>query len=201
MPYTFNVKQRNPEHKNPIIPGVHLVQQVVFPDGRGSFREAYTRPEFVAHGIDYNFVQDNVSISKKGVVRGLHISVPPFEQAKLVYVVRGSVLDVIVDARKNSPTFGKYAMYKLSDKNNLMVVIPVGCLHGFGALEDDTIFSYKVNNFYNKDASRTVNWLDPTLNINWGIAADQAILSPQDQNAMDWNTFIADNGHLFSLQH
>jgi dTDP-4-dehydrorhamnose 3,5-epimerase len=146
-----------------------LIQPDVFPDARGYFFESFQKEKFLNLGIDAEFVQDNESMSQQGVLRGLHFQKPPFAQGKLVRVVKGAVLDVAVDIRKGSPTYGHWIAEVISAENKLMVWIPVGFAHGFLTLEDDTIFQYKCTNYYNKESEGGIIWNDPDLNINWGI--------------------------------
>jgi len=162
------------------IKGLLIIEPKVFNDGRGYFFESYSRSKFVEAGIDIDFVQDNQSFSQKGAVRGLHAQFAPHAQAKLVRVIQGRVLDVAIDARKDSPTYGKYETIELSGENQLQFLIPEGFLHGFATLEDNTIFAYKVNNYYSKECETGVLWNDPTLAIDWGIAEADAITSPKD---------------------
>jgi dTDP-4-dehydrorhamnose 3,5-epimerase len=140
----------------------------VFGDERGFFFESFNKVNLENAGIKDNFVQDNQSFSKKGVVRGLHFQKNPFAQGKLVRVITGKALDVAVDLRKNSPTFGQYETFLLDSTKQNMVYIPAGFAHGFSALED-TIFFYKCTNFYNKASEAGIIWNDPTLNINWEV--------------------------------
>ena len=160
------------------IEGLLIIKPDVFTDERGSFFEPYNKQLFATHGLDMEFVQDNQSVSYKGVIRGLHLQSPPFAQGKLVRVVCGSALDVAVDIRKNSPTFGQYVSVKLDAKENNLFWIPEGFAHGFIALEDNTIFQYKVTNYYNKDSEMSIRWNDPILNISWGM--DNPIVSEKD---------------------
>jgi dTDP-4-dehydrorhamnose 3,5-epimerase len=146
-----------------------LIQPDVFPDPRGYFFESFQKEKFLALGIHAEFVQDNESMSGKGVLRGLHFQKPPFAQGKLVRVVSGSVLDVAVDLRKASKTYGKWASSVLSAENKLMMWVPEGFAHGFVVLEDNTIFQYKCTNYYNKDSESGIIWNDPDLKIDWGI--------------------------------
>jgi len=157
-----------------------IIEPRIFNDGRGYFFESYSKTKFHDGCIDIEFVQDNQSFSHKGAVRGLHAQFAPHAQAKLVRVIQGRVLDVAVDARKGSATYGKYETIELSGENQLQFFIPEGFLHGFATLEDNTIFTYKVNNYYSKECETGVKWNDPTLNINWGIAEADAITSPKD---------------------
>lgn len=149
----------------------------VFGDDRGMFFESYNEEIFSKLGLPVNFVQDNQSFSKKGVVRGLHFQNAPFAQGKLVRVISGRVLDVAVDIRPDSPTFGKHEVFELSGEQNNIAYIPEGFAHGFVALED-SIFSYKCTNLYNKASESGILWNDPDLNIDWGIT--DPIVSEKD---------------------
>jgi dTDP-4-dehydrorhamnose 3,5-epimerase len=169
--------------------GLLIIKPEVYEDERGYFFESYNSEKFRQAGIDLKFVQDNESKSRKGVVRGLHLQAPPFEQGKLVRVMRGSVLDVAVDIRKNSPTYGKHASIELSGKNKWMYWIPPGFAHGFATLEDETIFFYKCTNVYNKDAERCFLWNDPEINIDWGIS--DPVVSQRDSMAPRFMDFIS----------
>ncbi|QHS55723.1 dTDP-4-dehydrorhamnose 3,5-epimerase [Mucilaginibacter sp. 14171R-50] len=165
-----------------IIPGVFLVEPRVFPDDRGYFFESYSKRAFEEAGIHADFVQDNQSLSQKNTVRGLHAQAPPHAQGKLVRVVQGAVLDVAVDARKGSPTYGRHVAYELSAQNKLQLWVPPGCVHGFLTLVNDTVFIYKVSGgLYNKASEIGVAWNDPELAIGWGIAEKDALLSAKDQ--------------------
>jgi dTDP-4-dehydrorhamnose 3,5-epimerase len=155
-----------------------LIQPDIFPDPRGYFFESFQKEKFQAIGIDAEFIQDNESMSNKGVLRGLHFQKPPFAQGKLVRVVRGSVLDVAVDLRKKSKTYGKWVSSELSAGNKLMMWIPEGFAHGFVVQEDDTIFQYKCSNYYNKESESGIIWNDPDLKIDWGI--DKPFVSEKD---------------------
>src|ERR1700760_5004948 len=130
------------------IKGLLIIEPTIHKDGRGYFFESYNKKRYQDNGIDIDFVQDNQSVSHRGTVRGLHAQFAPHAQAKLVRVIQGRVLDVAVDARKNSPTYGKYETIELSGENQVQFLIPEGFLHGFATLEDNTIFAYKVNNYY-----------------------------------------------------
>jgi dTDP-4-dehydrorhamnose 3,5-epimerase len=169
--------------------GLLIIKPDVFEDERGYFFESYNQEKFLKAGIDLKFVQDNESKSKKGVVRGLHLQSPPFEQGKLVRVMRGSVLDVAVDIRKKSPTYGKWASIELSGKNKWMYWIPPGFAHGFATLENETIFFYKCTNVYNKDAERYFLWNDPDINIDWGIR--NPVVSERDRMAPRFREFVS----------
>lgn len=161
--------------------GLFLIEPRVFGDERGYFFESYNLPLFKEAGIDVNFLQDNESMSAKGVLRGLHFQEPPFEQGKLVRVARGAVLDVSVDIRKDSPTFGKWLGYELSEQNKRMLWIPPGFAHGFVSLSEDTIFIYKCTNLYNRESENSILWNDPELNIDWGIK--NPLVSDKDKSA------------------
>ena len=148
-------------------------------DSRGFFFESYSHRIFADNGITTKFVQDNQSLSQRGVLRGLHFQKPPYAQAKLVRVVAGRALDVAVDIRKNSPTFGQYISCELDAEKNNMFYIPEGFAHGFAALEDNTIFLYKCSNYYNAASEGGLLWNDPALGINWGLSSP--IISAKDQ--------------------
>ncbi len=151
------------------IPEVLLIQPSVYLDNRGSFFESFNEKKFQElSGLDIHFVQDNVSYSKKGVLRGLHFQLPPFQQAKLVQVLKGSVLDVAVDVREDSPTYGKYISEVLSEENHCQLFIPRGFAHGFLALTDEVIFSYKCDNYYAPNHDSGIIYNDPSIGINWG---------------------------------
>jgi len=167
-----------------------IIKPRVFEDDRGYFFESYSREKFLEHGIDINFVQDNESRSMKNVLRGLHFQKPPFTQGKLVRVMRGSVLDVAVDLRKNSPTYGKWASIVLSDKNKWMYWVPEGFAHGFLTLEDDTVFFYKCTNVYSKESEGSLLWNDPDLNIDWG-KFENPVLSDKDKVSPLFRDFVS----------
>jgi dTDP-4-dehydrorhamnose 3,5-epimerase len=160
------------------IPGLLEISPQVFGDHRGYFFESYNRQAFANFGIDADFVQDNQSLSNEGVLRGLHFQNPPSAQGKLVRVIQGAVLDVAVDIRKGSPTYGKHHKIVLSGENKMMFWIPPGFAHGFLTLEDQTIFSYKCTGLYDKGSEGSVLWNDPELGIDWGI--DNPQLSEKD---------------------
>lgn len=176
------------EFKESYIKGLFEIQPKVFGDERGYFVETYNEKVFRDHGLTMKFVQDNQSFSTKGVLRGLHFQRPPFAQGKLVRVITGKVLDVAVDLRKDSPTFGKYDTFVLDAKKANMAWIPEGFAHGFVALED-TIFAYKCTNLYNKESEGGVNWADPSLNIDWGI--NNPIVSDKDKALMSLDELLA----------
>lgn len=163
------------------IEGLIIIEPDVFNDPRGYFFESYNRDKYIDAGLNYEFVQDNLSMSQKNVLRGLHFQKPPYEQGKLVQVVRGSVLDVAVDIRKNSPTYGQHHSLLLSAENKTQFFIPPGFAHGFVTLEDDTIFSYKCTNVYNKESEGSIFWDDKDLNIDW--KTESPIISEKDKIA------------------
>ncbi len=158
-----------------------IIQPKVWEDERGYFFESYSRELLHDAGIDADFVQDNQSLSQKGALRGLHFQASPFAQGKLVRVIQGKVLDVAVDLRKNSSTFGDHMTIELSAENHSMFWIPPGFAHGFLTLEDQTIFTYKVSNLYNKASEGGILWNDPDLNIDWKINPTEVILSEKDK--------------------
>ena len=163
------------------IPDVCIIKPMVFTDDRGYFFESYNHDKFLASALDLNFIQDNESRSMKGVLRGLHFQQHPSAQGKLVRVMRGAVLDVAVDIRRKSPTYGKWVSIVLTGDNKYMYWIPEGFAHGFLTLEDDTVFFYKCTNVYNKASEGSIRWNDPDLNINWGT--ENPILSDKDKIA------------------
>ena len=159
-----------------------ITPQVYF-DDRGYFLESFNSRTFKEHTqLEIDFVQDNRSVSSKGVLRGLHFQTEPHAQAKLVTVLRGSVLDVCVDLRPNSSTFGKHFSIVLTEETKQQLFIPRGFAHGFLVLEDNTMFSYKCDNYYNKDSEEGIIYNDPTLNIDWGIDHNNIIISEKDAN-------------------
>jgi dTDP-4-dehydrorhamnose 3,5-epimerase len=164
------------------IPDVKLIRPKKFGDHRGFFSETYSRQAFAAAGFDYEFVQDNHSLSSEvGTVRGLHFQLPPFAQDKLVRVVRGAILDVAVDIRKDSPTYGRHVHAVISAAEWNQILIPTGFAHGFCTLEPDTEVIYKVTNFYSPEHDRGLLWNDPDLGIDWPVTAEQARLSDKDR--------------------
>jgi len=165
--------------KKTSIDGLMIIEPRIFKDERGYFTETYQFEKFKEAGISLNFVQDNQSESIRGTLRGLHFQKPPFDQAKLVRVVRGRVLDVAVDIRKGSPSFGKYEMVELSAENHLQFFIPSGFAHGFIALEDQTLFTYKCSNYYDKASEGGLLWNDPSIKIEWNF--EKPLVSEKDQ--------------------
>ena len=162
------------------IPGVYLFTPRVFGDARGFFLQTWQKPEYEAAGLDREFVQDNLSRSRLGTVRGLHYQLK-HPQAKLVSVVRGAVLDVIVDIRRGSPWFGKHVAAELTEENRCQLFVPEGFAHGFRVLADVTDFTYKCTDVYTPGDEYGVKWDDPVLGIGWGIAAEDAVVSAKDQ--------------------
>ena len=148
------------------IEGLLLIKPTVFSDERGLFYETYSSNKYSAYGIPTSFMQDNESISKKNVLRGLHFQSPPHDQGKLVRVIKGAAIDVAVDIRKQSPTYGKYIIVELSEENKFQFWIPSGFAHGFLSLTDETIFSYKCTNLYNKESESGLLWNDKDINIH-----------------------------------
>jgi dTDP-4-dehydrorhamnose 3,5-epimerase len=169
------------------IADLYIVKPMVFEDHRGYFFESYNKQKFINLGIDKNFVQDNESMSDKGVLRGLHFQKPPFDQGKLVRVMQGAVLDVAVDIRKSSPTYGEWVAVELTQDNKWMYWIPPGFAHGFVSLQDNTVFFYKCTNIYNKESEGSILWNDPTLNIDWNI--ENPILTEKDKSAPLFKNF------------
>ena len=169
------------------IPTIALIKPTVFEDSRGYFFESYNKNMFIEAGIIDDFVQSNQSLSQKGVLRGLHFQNPPFAQSKLVRVIKGAVLDVAVDIRKNSPTYGKHVSLILSEQNKYMLYVPEGFARGFLTLEDNTIFSYKCGNVYNKEAEFGIIWDDKDLGIDWSISSP--LLSNKDKLNVSFRDF------------
>lgn len=181
------------------IPGLMIIKPAVFNDDRGYFFEAYNHARYSRNGFETNFIQDNISRSKKGSIRGLHYQLAPYSQAKLVQVLKGNVLDVAVDLRQDSPTFGKYFAIELSDENKLQFFIPRGFAHGFSVLSDEAVFYYKCDNEYNKECERGINFNDNTLQIDWKVPISEAIVSPKDGvlpsfAEAEMNFFFSENG-------
>ena len=166
------------------IDGPQIIEPRVFGDRRGYFFESFSMRDFAAHAGDVEFVQDNESFSaKRGVLRGLHFQKGDKAQAKLIRVVRGRVLDVAVDIRPGSPTFGKYVSVELSGENKRQFFIPRGFAHGFLVLENDTVFVYKCDNYYAPEAEGSYRWNDPYFGIDWGVSPEEVILSDKDAEA------------------
>jgi len=172
--------------KKTFIKDLIIIEPSVFKDDRGYFFESYNKNK-LNHIFDVDFVQDNESLSQKNVLRGLHFQIPPYAQDKLVRVIKGSVLDVAVDLRKNETTYGKHFVVKLSAENKKQLFIPKGFAHGFLTLEDDTIFSYKCSDFYHQKSEIGINCFDKNLSIDWQVKNE--ILSEKDKNGIKFSTF------------
>lgn len=174
--------------------GCLVIEPIVFGDSRGNFFESFNQKIFKEKtGLDISFVQDNQSISQRGVLRGLHQQVGEFAQAKLVRVIKGKVLDVVVDVRKDSVTFGEHFSIELSGENNKQLFIPKGFLHGFVTLEDNTIFAYKCDNYYNPESEYGIIYNDSTLGIDWILTESEVNLSEKDQQSETFENFCLNN--------
>ena len=164
------------------IDGVYIIEPRIFEDARGYFFEAFSKREFAEQVCDCHFVQENEAKSLYGVVRGLHFQLPPHAQSKLVRVIKGRILDVAVDIRKGSPTFGKHIAIELSDENHLQIFIPHGFAHGYSVLSEEAVVEYKCDNYYAPESEGAIAWDDEALAIDWGIPAEQVILSEKDKH-------------------
>lgn len=170
--------------------GLMILKPRVFTDSRGYFFESFSYRDFLAAtGLTVDFVQDNESCSQRGVIRGLHFQRPPHAQAKLVRCVRGRVVDVALDIRPSSPTFGRHFALELSEENKLALFIPRGFAHGFAVLSDESVFQYKCDNYYCPEAEGGISIFSPELNIDWGIDPADALLSPKDLKYPSLNDF------------
>lgn len=168
-----------------------IITPRIFEDSRGYFFEAYNQAQFSENGINYSFIQDNQSFSKRGVVRGLHLQITPFAQAKLVRVLQGEILDVAVDLRKNSATYGQHVSVVLSAENKKQLMVPHGFAHGFSVLSETASVLYKVDQLYHKESERGICYDDPTLAIDWQLEPNEVIVSEKDLilpsfNEIDW---------------
>ena len=173
------------------IPGVKVIEPRIFGDARGYFFESFNARDFaVQTGIEVAFVQDNESKSCYGVVRGLHFQRPPYAQSKLVRVVSGRVLDVAVDIRRGSPTYGRYVAVELSGDNHLQFFLPKGMAHGFAVLSEEAVFQYKCDEYYHPESEGAIAWNDPVLAINWQVPPDRVVLSVKDSRHPLFNDFI-----------
>lgn len=170
--------------------GLLVIKPDIFEDSRGYFYESFNNKKYIEGGIETSFVQDNISKSVKGTVRGLHYQAPPFAQGKLCSVLLGKVLDVAVDIRFGSPTFGKYYSCELSEENKFQLWIPAGFAHGFSVLSDNAIFIYKCTELYSKENERAILYNDPQLNINWKV--DYPVVSEKDLKATPFNRINKD---------
>jgi dTDP-4-dehydrorhamnose 3,5-epimerase len=168
-----------------------IINPTIFNDERGYFFEAYNKAKFHENGITYNFIQDNQSFSTKGVIRGLHLQINPFAQAKLVRVLQGEILDVAVDLRKNSPTYGQHFSVVLSGENKKQLMVPPGFAHGFSVLSETASVLYKVDQLYDKESERGIRYDDASLAIDWQVDRNEVIVSEKDLilpgfNEIDW---------------
>lgn len=164
------------------IEGVVIIEPRIFADNRGYFYEVFTERDFAEQVCPIHFVQQNEAKSSYGVVRGLHFQLPPHAQSKLVRVTKGRVLDVVVDIRRSSPTFGKHIAVELSDENHLQLFIPRGFAHGYSVLSDEAVMEYKCDNYYAPESEGGILWNDTELAIDWQVAADKVILSEKDKH-------------------
>ncbi len=185
-----NMPSAQPAIRELPLPGALEVTFPRFKDERGYFSVPFNKRDLYDAGVKADFIQDNQSLSRKaGTVRGLHCQTPPFTQAKLVRVLRGRILDVMVDARRGSPTFGQHCRLDLDAESCRAVFVPRGFLHGFATLQPDTVVLYKVDNDYAAGHDGSVRWNDPDLGIDWGLNASDAILSDKDADATSWARF------------
>lgn len=174
------------------IPEVKLLEPKRFGDSRGYFSETWKASAMAAAGLDLDFVQDNESLSAlRGTLRGLHYQAPPFAQAKLVRCPKGAILDVAVDARRGSPTYGQWVAEEISAENGRQILVPRGFLHGFVTLTPHALVIYKVDNVYDKDSDGSVYCFDPDLGIDWGISPEKATLSDKDRKAPLFNEWVS----------
>lgn len=181
---------------NTNIPGLLIFEPKVFEDSRGYFYESYNEKNFINRGIDIKFVQDNESSSSLGVIRGLHYQLAPYAQAKLIRVLQGKILDVVVDIRKGSPSFGKYFSIELTSENKKQLFLPAGFAHGFSVLSEKAVVFYKCDALYNKESEGGIRFDDPQLNIDWQIPVDKAIVSDKDRQL----TLFADCKNNFDFK-
>jgi dTDP-4-dehydrorhamnose 3,5-epimerase len=164
------------------LPGLKLIQPRVFGDERGFFHETYRRDAYAAAGIDCEFVQDNHSRSRRGVVRGMHFALPP-GQAKLVRCARGKIVDIVVDIRRGSPTYGQWEAFELDDENLRQLFVPVGFAHGFCVLSEVADVVYKCSHYYDPELERGIHFRDPEIGIEWPLPVDELVPSERDRNA------------------
>jgi dTDP-4-dehydrorhamnose 3,5-epimerase len=175
-----------------LIQDLVIINPTVFEDSRGYFFEAYNQAQFLENGIKYQFIQDNQSFSTRGVIRGLHLQINPFAQAKLVRVLEGEILDLAVDLRKNSPTYGQHFSVVLSAENKKQLMVPHGFAHGFSVLSETASVMYKVDQLYHKESERGIRYDDPILAIDWQLDSKEVIVSEKDLilpsfNEIDWS--------------
>ena len=174
--------------KETFLKGCFIIEPKIFKDSRGYFFESFNQREFNnITGLNVNFVQDNEALSDKGVLRGLHFQKDEFAQAKLVRVIKGCVQDVVVDIRPNSKTFGKYFSIMLSGENKKQLFVPKGFAHGYCVLEDNTLFEYKCDNYYNSESEGGILFNDKDLNIDWNLDKDEILLSDKDKQLIEFN--------------
>lgn len=176
------------------IDGVVIIEPRIFKDTRGYFFESFNQEEFEKKVCHTRFVQDNESKSFYGVVRGLHFQKPPYAQSKLVRVVKGAVLDVAVDIRKGSPTFGHHVAVELTEENHYQLFIPRGFAHGFSVLSEEVVFQYKCDNFYVPQSEGAISWDDPDLGVDWRIPTDEVLLSEKDKRHPRLNNIVYEFG-------
>ena len=173
------------------IEGLKIIEPRIFGDARGYFFESFNERDFAEQtGIEVRFVQDNESKSRYGVVRGLHFQRPPFAQTKLVRVVKGRVLDVAVDIRKGSPTYGRHVAVELTEDNHRQLLLPKGMAHGFAVLSDEVLFQYKCDEYYHPESEGAIAWDDPTLAIDWHLPKGDVLLSEKDSHHPKFNEFV-----------
>lgn len=182
------------------IEGVVIIEPHIFADNRGYFFEAFSEHEFAEQVCNTHFVQENEAKSSYGVVRGLHFQLPPHAQSKLVRVVKGAILDVVVDIRKGSPTFGKHIAVELSAENHRQLFVPRGFAHGYSVLSKEAFVEYKCDNYYAPESEGAIAWNDATLAIDWGVPAEKVILSEKDKHhptLAECNTLFDYNEKLY----
>ena len=176
---------------NTEIEGLKIIEPRIFGDARGYFFESFNERVFVEQtGLEVRFVQDNESKSRYGVVRGLHFQKPPFAQSKLVRVVKGRVLDVAVDIRKGSPTYGRHVAVELTEDNHRQLFLPKGMAHGFAVLSDEVLFQYKCDEYYHPESEGAIAWDDPALAIDWHLPKGDVLLSEKDSHHPKFNEFV-----------
>jgi dTDP-4-dehydrorhamnose 3,5-epimerase len=168
------------------LPDLLIIKPKIFEDNRGYFFESYNQSKFRDNGLHYTFVQDNESLSTRGIIRGLHYQLAPYAQAKLIRVIYGKIFDVAVDLRENSSTYGQWYGCELSAENKEQLLVPRGFAHGFSVLSDQAIVFYKCDNFYHPESERGINYRDPSLNIDWKTEPDKAIVSAKDKVLPDF---------------
>ena len=174
------------------IEGVFIIEPRVFGDARGYFFESFSARDFAREtGIEVSFVQDNESFSRYGVLRGLHFQLPPYAQSKLVRVVQGAVLDIAVDLRSGSPTYGQHVAVELTAENHRQFFMPKGFAHGFSVLSPEVIFQYKCDEYYHPESEGALAWDDPDLAIDWQLPADKVLLSEKDRHHPSFRSFVS----------